>query len=93
MILDFLRYRDAVIEGGEHQESSGKSDFGGQSRPFGGNGLFGDLHEQFLTLGEHVADSAVFVGLRLILDFADAGRPLVRISAYRLDVLRKSVEL
>ena len=90
---DFLRHRNLVAQRCEHQESSCESDFGGQSRPFGRNGLFGNLDQQFLALGQHVIDRAVLVGVGLVLDLADACRTLVCICAHRLDVLRECVEL
>ena len=93
MVFDFLGYRDAVIEWCEHQETSGEGDFGGQAGSLGGDGLLGNLNQNFLTLGEHVRYGAVLVGFGLVLHLADADGPLVGIGSYRLDVLRKRVEL
>jgi len=93
VVLDFLGYRDAVIKRGEHQETSGEGDFSGQAGTLGGDGLLGNLDQQLLTLGQHVTHGAVLVGLGLVLHLADADGPFVGIGSYRLDVLRKGVEL
>ena len=62
--LGFLylgRHRDVVIEGREHEISSGERDFACQPRPLGVNGLFDNLHQHFLTLFQGVLYAA-FLG-------------------------------
>ena len=93
VVLDLLGDRNAVVKRSEHHESSSEGDFGGQAGTFGRDGFFSNLHQQLLPLGKHITHCAVLIGLGLVLDLADACGPLVGMFSYRLDVLRKSVEL
>ena len=59
--LYFLRYRDLVAEGREHQVAARETDFCGKTRSFGRYRLFHNLHKEFLAGREHIGHGAVFV--------------------------------
>ena len=61
-----LRDGDFRAEGDEHHVTAGEREVGGQSRTFGGDRLFGYLHQEFLSLLEDVGDGTLFgdVGFR-----------------------------
>ena len=58
--LYFGRYRDLVAEWHKHKISSGKRDFACQSRTFGRNGFFYNLHQHLIAHFERSLYAAVF---------------------------------
>ena len=69
--FDFLGYEHLIAVRHQHGIAAGEGDFGGDAGAFGGDALFGDLHQDGLSGGKHVADLAVLFEGRLAGDCAE----------------------
>ena len=67
--FDFCGDVDLILEGNQHEESARKRDLAGQSGSFGGDGLFDDLHQHFLSLRQRGLHAAVFGQVGQVLCF------------------------
>ena len=74
---DFLRHRHLFAKRHQHHVAACKRDLRGQSRTFGRDRLFYNLHQQLAAGRKHIGHRSVLVNLRQAGHFIDVGHFLL----------------
>ena len=69
--FDLRRDGDAVVKWDQYQIAPGETEFAGETRSLGVDGLFDNLYEYLLSYLQRVGDTAVFLQLRLYVSLLD----------------------